>query len=123
MTTFDKQVKAAVFARQKGVCAFCGWGLNELLEDTEMKSVEFHHVQPQRERGANDADNCVVLCSYTSLRAKDGCHHHVHEGGRFRDGVSADPEYFKYSHAHETAAHDAWVLRWRKRYGYPGRET
>lgn len=121
MRKFDESVKSAVFVRQKGRCAFCGFGLNELLEDTEMGLIEFHHVQPQSAGEANNTDNCVALCSYTSSRAKDGCHYHVHQGGRFRGGGVADPEYFKYSHGHESAAHDVWVLSWHNTYGLPSK--
>ncbi len=118
MTKFDESTKAEVFVRQKGVCAFCGEGLNELMESTEMNSIEFHHVQPRSVGGRGDSDNCVALCTYTSKKSKDGCHYHVHEQGKFRGGGVADPEYFEYSHGHEAANHMAWVLRWRKIYGY-----
>ncbi|MDC8771739.1 HNH endonuclease [Roseateles albus] len=117
MAKFFKDVKARVFVRQKGVCAQCGFGLNELIEETEMNSMHFHHVQPQALGGGNDEDNCVVLCSDTYRKAKDSCHYHVHEEGNYRGKVVAGPDTFSYSHGHESANHMAWVLRWRKIYG------
>jgi len=116
-SAFSPGVRAAVFVRQKGVCAFCGIGLNKLLENTEMPYIEFHHVQPKAAGGKGDADNCVALCTYTFSRSRDGCHYHIHEEGRFKTGGVADPEYFKYSHGHEGAAHSCWVDRWRMAYG------
>ena len=81
-----------------------------------MNWIEFHHVQPDARGGRTEADNCVALCTYTSPRAKDGCHYHVHESGRFKHGVTPDPEDFPHSHGDGKASHDAWVLRWRARY-------
>lgn len=118
---FDEPVRANVFVRQRGMCAFCGMSLNELLEETAMDWIEFHHLMPPRLGGRNDADNCVALCTYTSAKdkTKDGCHYHVHQRGRFA-GAVAGPRDFKFSHAHEQAARDAWILRWIKTYGLFG---
>ena len=116
MAKFDELVRRAVFVRQKGRCASCGMKLNELIETTAMNWIEFHHVRPAALGGDKDEDNCVALCTYTSPGAKDGCHYHVHEEGQFKGLVAAGPEYFKFSHGHEYAKHDVWVLKWNARY-------
>jgi hypothetical protein len=117
MTKFKESVRGRVFLRQKGVCAQCGFGLNELIEETEMNSMHFHHVQPESLGGGDEEDNCVVLCSDSYRKAKNSCHYHVHQEGYYRGKVVAGPETFSFSHGHESANHDAWVFRWKKTYG------
>jgi 5-methylcytosine-specific restriction endonuclease McrA len=110
---FSENVKSEVFVRQKGRCALCGDGLNELLEDTAMQAIHFHHIHPKSADGDDSAWNCVALCSdrYPAKGAssKDGCHYRVHADGRYKSGFVADREMFVFSHGHEDAVHEAWV--------------
>jgi hypothetical protein len=113
MPSFDEKIRKAVFIRQHGRCAMCGYGLNELLEETEMSHIEFHHVVPQVAGGLDDEDNCVALCTYTSPKSKDGCHYRVHTEGRFKRGTVAPPKMFEFSHGHDDARHQEWLKRMR----------
>jgi hypothetical protein len=111
MAKFSETIRKAVFVRQHGRCAMCGNGLNELLEETEMNRIEFHHVVPQVAGGLDEADNCVALCTYTSTKSKDGCHFHAHAEGKFRRGTVAPPNMFKFSHGHDYSKHMEWLKR------------
>jgi hypothetical protein len=111
MAEFSEGIKKAVFVRQHGRCAMCGMLLNRLLRRTAMNHIEFHHVVPQVAGGQDEEDNCVALCTYTSKGSKDGCHYRAHTDGYFTRGTVAPPDMFKFSHAHEDAAHKEWLKR------------
>jgi hypothetical protein len=113
MAKFSEGIRKAVFVRQHGRCAMCGMALNELLEETEMNQIEFHHVVPQGAGGLDEADNCVALCTYTLKGAKDGCHFRAHTEGNFRRGTVAPPDMFRFSHGHEYSGHKEWLKRIR----------
>ncbi len=119
MSAFSESVMAAVFARQRGKCAFCGRSLNQMLRDTAMNAPEYHHVQPQSAGGADDADNCVALCTYSSRddKTKDGCHYHIHQRGYYAGAVPG-PEVFKFAYRN-AAERESWVATWTATYGYP----
>lgn len=101
--SFSDTVKGEVFQRQFNLCAHCGFELRD-IEDRA------HHVVPDQagsygtavDAFISSAENCVYLCLL--------CHDAVHQGGKFRDGAMAPPSYFKYSHGHDRAAHDLWVM-------------
>jgi hypothetical protein len=104
---FTKKVRNEAFFRQHGQCAQCGYSLRELVEHG-------HHVianQSGNIKNPEDAflgtvHNCVILC--------DGCHDIVHEGGDFRSGAMAPPDYYKHTHGRDAKAHLDWyamVLR------------
>jgi hypothetical protein len=118
MAGFSESVKRQVFARQHGRCAFCGEGLNDLIENSEMNSMHFHHVRPYQAEGGDEEDNCVALCSTSYRGARDGCHYHVHEEGRYGKGGVANAMEFDFSHGHDSAKHDNWLVRWNKQYSH-----
>jgi hypothetical protein len=88
--------------RQFGLCACCGEKLDNLEEHA-------HHVLPNQSGNPKNpdhawlssVDNCVVICTH--------CHERVHENGRYRNGAVAPPDYFRFSHGSNLAAHHAWV--------------
>ena len=88
--------------RQHGLCAVCGENLEDLFDNA-------HHVIPNQSGTAGHAqhawlrevDNCVVLC--------DACHDAVHDSGRFRNGATAPPSYFEFSHAGNKQLHEGWA--------------
>lgn len=106
---FDDSVKRNAFRRQQGLCACCGEDLADLYDNA-------HHVVPNqrgRARNPGDAwiaggDNCVVLC--------DTCHPRVHADGHFRDGATAPPDYFRFSHGKRAGEHRHWVERMNRLY-------
>ena len=110
---FSESVKAEVFVRQKGRCALCVDHLNQLIEETAMQAMHFHHVHPKSVGGNDSSLNCVALCSDRDPAkgdsSKDGCHYRVHANGRYGCGGVADRAMFIFSHGHEDAKHLEWV--------------
>ena len=88
---FRRDTMFAARRRQKGVCALCGYKLDDSEEHA-------HHVVPNQSGDPDDSDddwlrssqNCVYVCSM--------CHGRVHQDGRYRNGAVAPPSYFEYSH-------------------------
>ncbi len=88
--------------RQFGRCAHCGDNLNDVEEHA-------HHVIPNQSGNPKNpdhaflatADNCVVLCHV--------CHEAVHQGGKYRNGAVAPPDYFPHSHGHNRPEHQRWA--------------
>ncbi len=100
---FNKTVRFQARLRQEGLCACCGEDLDESVDHS-------HHVIPNQtgvigDRSHNwlrEVDNCVVICEM--------CHNVVHAGGHFRDGATAPPDYFPFSHAVEgDPRHSIWA--------------
>lgn len=100
--TFKDSVITQARMRQQGRCAYCGEDLANLWE-------EAHHVTPNQcgewgladHRWLAEVDNCVVLC--------DGCHHRVHQNGRYVQGAVAPASYFEYSHGGDRYLHQVWA--------------
>ncbi len=118
---FSETVKEEVFVRQKGRCAGCGRFLNQLLRNTPMQSIQFHHVVPKKYGSDDSALNCVALCTDTDPSrgdsSKDGCHGRAHAEYRYTSGAVATPEFFPYSHGHEGSAdHLEWARRMSERF-------
>ncbi len=78
---FSKTTKDAARLRQDGNCAVCG-------EDLDWQEEFAHHVHPNALGGPDNVDNCVILCR--------PCHHRVHYDGRFKTGIVAPRDYFRY---------------------------
>ncbi|MGH7168850.1 MAG: HNH endonuclease [Gemmataceae bacterium] len=56
-------VRVAVLERDGFRCVQCGWGRADLSPDDPRKSLELHHVQHHKERGANTPENLITLCN------------------------------------------------------------
>jgi hypothetical protein len=99
---FEEDTPKQARLRQYGCCAKCGKSLNWKLEHA-------HHVVPNQVGDPQNNShawlktelNCVILC--------ESCHYHVHEYGRYRNGATALPEYFCYSHGKDVVQHKRWV--------------
>lgn len=116
---FDDAVRAAAWARQSGLCGFCGRNLQRImLLDERTPShglVEAHHIisrQVGRPRAhveslvvfVKSVDNCMYLCHE--------CHLHNAHGHNFGSGGLRPPEDFPYSHGRQGGpARLAWVAR------------
>ncbi|MEE9270673.1 MAG: HNH endonuclease signature motif containing protein [Candidatus Krumholzibacteria bacterium] len=114
---FSQETMREVFVRQQGKCAVCGYDLNQLLEETAMDAMNFHHVIPRSAGGDARPDNCVVLCTGTKGTNRDHCHYRVHSEGRYRTGAVVPPDYYEYSHGvRRHRDHERWVKRMSGRF-------
>jgi hypothetical protein len=64
-------VQRAVYERDSSTCQHCGWNMS-MWSVADPRILELHHVTAHAQRGANDLENLIVLCSY--------CHDEVHAG-------------------------------------------
>jgi predicted restriction endonuclease len=58
---FSRQTKRAAIERQKGLCAFCGLGLETPWSNGEYRGYA-HHLRPLHHGGSDTLANCVYLC-------------------------------------------------------------
>lgn len=64
-------VQKTVYARDANTCRLCAWNRDRWSVD-DPRILELHHLKPHKDRGANEEDNLIVLCSK--------CHDAVHSG-------------------------------------------
>ena len=103
---FNENIKRQARLRQsvngRTKCAVCSENLENIYEHA-------HHVVPNQSGDVKNqkhiwlkmAENCVILC--------ETCHDRVHENGNYRSGAIAPPNYYKFSHGGNIAAHRQWV--------------
>lgn len=65
------EVQREVYERDRSTCQQCGWNM-AMWTPADPRILELHHQTTHAARGANSADNLLVLCSY--------CHDEVHAG-------------------------------------------
>ena len=104
--SFNNNIKRQARLRQcvngQAKCAVCSAELDSTYEHA-------HHVIPNQSGNImfqghywlKMPENCVILCEM--------CHDRVHENGNYRNGAVAPPEYYKFSHGTNIAAHRQWV--------------
>lgn len=115
-TYINEGTRRAVFRRQEGYCALCGWKFAD-LDDAGM-TLNFHHVYPAQFNGPGDHENVVCVCrgAYAGMDNLS-CHYRVHADGAYGSGVVAPPSYFRYSHGLSMVSHHHWVARMESRFG------
>jgi hypothetical protein len=62
-------VRRKVLQRDNYACTNCGWR-HEMWNRSDPRHLEAHHVKAHKDRGSNEADNLVTLCTV--------CHDEVH---------------------------------------------
>jgi 5-methylcytosine-specific restriction endonuclease McrA len=78
---FSASTRMMARIRQRGRCAVCGDGLDNIEEFA-------HHLDPRSLGGAGSVDNCAIVCR--------DCHYIVHAHGRYRTRIVAARNYFPY---------------------------
>lgn len=64
-------VQKTVYARDSNACRLCGWNRGRWTRE-DPRFLELHHLQHHRDRGPNEVQNLIVICSR--------CHDEVHAG-------------------------------------------
>jgi 5-methylcytosine-specific restriction endonuclease McrA len=78
---FSKSTKDEARFRQYGRCGACGLPLDEMEERA-------HHIYPNSLGGADEPDNCVILCWQ--------CEQFIHNDGNYRSCIVAQRDYFEH---------------------------
>jgi len=64
-------VQKVVYARDRNTCRLCAWN-HQRWTKADPRILELHHLQQHRDRGPNEPENLIVICSH--------CHDEVHAG-------------------------------------------
>ena len=63
------ETQRIVYERDRSTCRSCGWNRDRWRSD-DPRILELHHVRHHRDRGPNEPENLIVLCSR--------CHDDIH---------------------------------------------